>query len=181
MGGIRSGICERRVALLKQVKGVGTHIALTYFFCGSLCPEFLRPGSNPRKQPTSRLFGNRWGSSIVNRSAKRATGICERCWLGEDSDLRRWGLKLAERGGSQEASGGGGGKEISRAAASLVGQRRSLRTTAEQQASDGHRSFTSLRGAAELDRRVRVTATNSWPSFSRREQSRGQYSGRGTH
>jgi len=150
------------VALLKQVKGVGTHIALTYFFCGSLCPEFLRLGSNPRKQPTSRLFGNRWGSSIVNRSAKRATGICERCWLqgahyilgpfGEDSDLRRWGLKLAERGGSQETSGRGGGKEISRAAASLVGQRRSLRTTAEQQASDGHRSLASLRGAAELDR-----------------------------
>jgi hypothetical protein len=28
-------------------------------FCGSLCPEFLRPGRSPRKQPTSRLFGNR--------------------------------------------------------------------------------------------------------------------------
>src|SRR6202166_1359114 len=34
-------------------------------FCGSLSPEFLRPGRNPRKQPTSRLFGNRYGSSIV--------------------------------------------------------------------------------------------------------------------
>src|SRR5882762_4297757 len=34
-------------------------------FCGSLCPEFLRPGRNPRKQPTSRLFANRYGSSIV--------------------------------------------------------------------------------------------------------------------
>src|SRR6267143_278559 len=34
-------------------------------FCGSLFPEFLRPGRNPRKQPTSRLFRNRYGSSIV--------------------------------------------------------------------------------------------------------------------
>src|SRR6266852_7173106 len=34
-------------------------------FCGSLSPEFLRPGRNPRKQPTSRLFENRYGSSIV--------------------------------------------------------------------------------------------------------------------
>ncbi len=39
--------------------------ALLIFFCGSLCPEFLRPGRNPRKQPTSRLFANRYGSSIV--------------------------------------------------------------------------------------------------------------------
>jgi hypothetical protein len=34
-------------------------------FCGALSPESLRPGFNPRKQPTSRLFRNRCGSSIV--------------------------------------------------------------------------------------------------------------------
>src|SRR5258705_320896 len=39
--------------------------SLLIFFCGSLSPEFLRPGRNPRKQPTARLFGNRYGSSIV--------------------------------------------------------------------------------------------------------------------
>jgi hypothetical protein len=39
--------------------------SLLIFFCGSLSPEFLRPGFNPRKQPTSRLFRNRCGSSIV--------------------------------------------------------------------------------------------------------------------
>jgi len=37
--------------------------SLLIFFCGSLSPEFLRPGFNPRKQPTSRLFRNRCGSS----------------------------------------------------------------------------------------------------------------------
>jgi hypothetical protein len=35
--------------------------SLLIFFCGSLSPEFLRPGRNPRKQPTSRLFGDRYG------------------------------------------------------------------------------------------------------------------------
>src|ERR1017187_7644587 len=35
-------------------------------FCGSLSPEFLRPGRNPRKQPTSRLFRKRCGSSMVS-------------------------------------------------------------------------------------------------------------------
>jgi hypothetical protein len=42
-------------------------------------------------------------------SARKAIPICEPCWcrerttswgrFGADSDLRRWGLKLAERGG----------------------------------------------------------------------------------
>src|SRR6266704_3406891 len=40
-------------------------------------------------------------------SASKVTRICARCWcrarstfwVGADSDLRRWGLKLAERGG----------------------------------------------------------------------------------
>src|SRR6267378_6351300 len=40
--------------------------SLLILFCGSLSPEFLRPGRNPRKQPTSRLFRNRYGSSIVS-------------------------------------------------------------------------------------------------------------------
>src|SRR3984885_13351824 len=39
--------------------------SLLIFFCGSLSPRFLRPGRNPKKLPTSRLFGNRYGSSIV--------------------------------------------------------------------------------------------------------------------
>ena len=37
--------------------------SLLILFCGLLSPEFLRPGFNPRKQPTSRLFRNRCGSS----------------------------------------------------------------------------------------------------------------------
>src|ERR1700680_3877259 len=40
--------------------------SLLMFFCRSRSPEFLPPGRNPRKQPTSRLFRNRWGSSMVS-------------------------------------------------------------------------------------------------------------------
>ena len=46
---------------------------LADFLCGSLFPEFLRPGRNPRKQPTSRLFGNHTGPrSSGHRSARSA-------------------------------------------------------------------------------------------------------------
>src|ERR1700693_1826657 len=56
--------------------------SLLIFFCGSLSPEFLRPGRNPRKQPTSRLFGNRYGSP--------SSGIGQR-------DLRSYTLPLLEQ------------------------------------------------------------------------------------
>jgi hypothetical protein len=35
--------------------------------CGSLCPEFRRPGCSPRSQPTSRLLRKRCASSSVSR------------------------------------------------------------------------------------------------------------------
>jgi hypothetical protein len=50
---------------------------------GWLSPEFLRPGRNPRKQPTSRLFGNRCGSSRVRIIRQR--------------DLRSYPLHLLEQ------------------------------------------------------------------------------------
>ena len=54
--------------------------------------------------------------------------------FGADSDLRRWGLKLAERGGKnwEETSGDCHGTEAGRLAASLVGERRSVQTAAQQ-------------------------------------------------
>lgn len=52
-------------ALLAPSWCADTGSSLLIFFCGSLSPEFLRPGRNPRKQPTSRLLGNRYGSSMV--------------------------------------------------------------------------------------------------------------------
>jgi hypothetical protein len=57
----------------------------------------------------SRDAGHRARASRNCTSAKRAIPICGRCWCGErntfwapfgiDCDLRRWGLRLAKRGG----------------------------------------------------------------------------------
>jgi len=53
--------------------------------------------------------------------------------FGQDSDLRRWGLKLAARGGKKckEAGRYCGGEKASGAATSVVGRWRGVRTTAQ--------------------------------------------------
>ena len=98
-----------QVSLLKQVKGVGTQIALTYVltiedphrFLKSRevgCFLGLKPGrrnsgeSEPQKGISKE--GDRYLRTIMVRGAHYILGP-----FGEDSDLRRWGLKLAERGG----------------------------------------------------------------------------------
>jgi transposase len=98
------------VSLLKQVKGVGTQIALTYVltiedpyrFAKSRevgCFLGLRPGrrnsgeSEPQKKISKE--GNRYLRTMMVQGAHYILGP-----FGEDSDLRRWGLKLAERGGA---------------------------------------------------------------------------------
>jgi transposase len=97
------------VSLLKQVKGVGTQIALTYVltiedphrFLKSRevgCFLGLRPGrrnsgeSEPQKKISKE--GDRYLRTMMVLGAHYILGP-----FGEDSDLRRWGLKLAERGG----------------------------------------------------------------------------------
>ena len=97
------------VALLKQVKGVGTQIALTYRltiddphrFAKSRdvgCFLGLRPGrrnsgqSEPQKSISKE--GDRYLRTMLVQGAHYILGP-----FGEDSDQRRWGLKLAERGG----------------------------------------------------------------------------------
>src|SRR6202453_727085 len=97
------------VALLKQVKGVGTQIALTYVLTLEDPHRFrksrdvgcflgLRPGrrnsgqSEPQKHITKE--GDRYLRTMLVQGAHYILGP-----FGEDSDLRRWGLKLAERGG----------------------------------------------------------------------------------
>jgi transposase len=98
-----------QVAQLKQVKGVGTQIALTYVltledphrFSKSRevgCFLGLRPGrrnsgqSEPQKHISKE--GDRYLRTMLVQGAHYILGP-----FGEDSDLRRWGLKLAERGG----------------------------------------------------------------------------------
>jgi transposase len=97
------------VSLLKQVQGVGTQIALTYVltiedpyrFLKSReigCFLGLKPGrrdsgeSAPQKGISK--AGDRYLRTMMVQGAHYILGP-----FGADSDLRRWGRKLAERGG----------------------------------------------------------------------------------
>jgi transposase len=97
------------VALLKQVKGVGTLIALTYVLTIDDPQRFpksrevgcflgLRPGrrnsgeSEPQKSISKE--GDRYLRTMLAQGAHYILGH-----FGEHCDLRRWGRKLAERGG----------------------------------------------------------------------------------
>src|SRR6202522_2141849 len=98
-----------QVSWLKQVKGVGTQMALTYVLTIEDPYRFeksrevgcflgLKPGrrnsgnSEPQKKISKE--GDRYLRTMMVQGAHYILGP-----FGEDSDLRRWGLKLAERGG----------------------------------------------------------------------------------
>jgi transposase len=98
------------VARLKQVKGVGTLIALSYVLTVGDPRRFrrsrdvgcylgLRPGrrNSGSSQPQLHISkeGDRYLRTLMVQGAHYILGP-----FGQDSDLRRWGLKLAERGGS---------------------------------------------------------------------------------
>src|SRR6202161_1998526 len=99
------------VSWLKQVKGVGTQMALTYVLTIEDPYRFeksrevgcflgLKPGrrnsgnSEPQKKISKE--GDRYLRTMMVQAAHYILGP-----FGEDSDLRRWGLKLAERGGKK--------------------------------------------------------------------------------
>jgi transposase len=97
------------VARLKQVKGVGTLIALTYVLTlddphrfrrsrDAGCFLGLRPGRRNSGQSEPQLHiskeGDRYLRTLMVQGAHYILGP-----FGQDSDLRRWGLKLSERGG----------------------------------------------------------------------------------
>jgi transposase len=99
-----------QVALLQQVKGVGTQIALTYILTLDDPQRFpksrevgcflgLRPGrrDSGESQPQMRISkeGDRYLRTMLVQGAHYILGP-----FGADSDLRRWGLKLAARGGA---------------------------------------------------------------------------------
>jgi transposase len=98
-----------QVSLLKQVKGVGTQIALTYVltiedphrFLKSRevgCFLGLKPGrrNSGESEPQKKISkaGDRYLRTMMVQGAHYILGP-----FGEDSDLRRWGRKLSERGG----------------------------------------------------------------------------------
>jgi transposase len=97
------------VFLLKQVKGVGTQIALTYVltiedpyrFAKSRevgCFLGLKPGrrNSGKSEPQKHISkeGDRYLRTMMVQGAHYILGP-----FGEDCDLRRWGRKLGERGG----------------------------------------------------------------------------------
>jgi transposase len=97
------------VALLQQVKGVGPLIALTYVLTIEDPHRFrksrdvgcflgLRPGrrNSGQSQPQMHISkeGDPYLRTMLVQGAHYILGP-----FGEDSDLRRWGLRLAERGG----------------------------------------------------------------------------------
>src|SRR5271157_4737786 len=97
------------VALLKQVNVVGTLIALTYVLTldnphrfrrsrDAGCFLGLRPGrrNSGMSEPQMHISkeGDRYLRTLIVQGAHYILGP-----FGEDSDLRRWGLQLAERGG----------------------------------------------------------------------------------
>lgn len=99
------------VELLKQVKGVGNLIALTYVLTLGDPHRFrksrdvgcflgLRPGRRNSGQSQPQLHiskeGDRFLRTLLVQGAHYILGP-----FGADSDLRRWGLSLAARGGKR--------------------------------------------------------------------------------
>jgi len=98
-----------QVALLKQIKGVGTLIALTFLLTLEDPHRFrksrdvgcylgLQPGRRKSGQRDPQLHISKEGDpylrTLLVQGAQHILGP-----FGIDCDLRRWGLKLAERGG----------------------------------------------------------------------------------
>jgi transposase len=98
-----------QVQLMKQVKGVGTLIALTFLLTLEDPHRFrksrdvgcylgLQPGrrNSGQSQPQMHISkeGDPYLRTLLVQGAQHILGP-----FGPDSDLRRWGLKLAERGG----------------------------------------------------------------------------------
>jgi transposase len=97
------------VALLKEVNGVGTLVALTFVLTIEDATRFSRSGTvgsylglRPRRrdsgqnQPQLRISkeGDPYLRQLLVQSAHHILGP-----FGRDSDLRRWGLGLAQHGG----------------------------------------------------------------------------------
>ena len=96
---------------LKQIKGVGTLIALTYMLTledpgrfrksrDAACYVGLQPGrrNSGQSEPQMRISkeGDPYLRALLVQAAHHILGP----W-GVDSDLRRWGVKLAEHGGKR--------------------------------------------------------------------------------
>jgi transposase len=96
---------------LKQIKGVGTLIALTYMLTledphrfrksrYAACYVGLQPGRRNSGQSEPQMHISKEGDPYLRALLVQAAHYVLGPW-GVDSDLRRWGMKLAERGGKR--------------------------------------------------------------------------------
>jgi transposase len=160
------------VALLKQVKGVGTLIALTYVLTlvdphrfrrsrDAGCFVGLRPRRRNSGQSQPQLHiskeGDRYLRTMLVQGAHYILGP-----FGEDSDLRRWGMRLAERGGKNAKK-----RAVVAVARKLAVLLHKLWVSGEQPQGGGPSGIDRGVLTAELNRRVQVTATKSWPNSPR--------------
>ena len=178
-----------QVALLKQVKGVGTLIALTFLLTLEDPHRFrksrdvgcylgLQPGRRNSGQSEPQMHISKEGDpylrTLLVQGAQHILGP-----FGPDCDLRRWGLKLAgaRRKERKETSHHCHGAKAGRVAASPLGERRSLRTAAQQQAESACRrrhktKRRSAKGKTKAQSRVSVTAFNRLAHFHQRMDER---------
>ncbi len=173
-----------QVALLKQIKGVGTLIALTFLLTLEDPHRFrksrdvgcylgLQPGRRNSGQSEPQMHISKEGDpylrTLLVQGAQHILGP-----FGADCDLRRWGLKLAERGGKSGKKRAimATAQKAGSVAASLMGERRSVRAAAQQPAESRcrwqHKGKIILRKEkTKAQSRVPVTASIAWPRFYR--------------
>jgi transposase len=100
-----------QVERLKQIKGVGTLIALTYILTledpyrfrksrDAACYVGLPPGRRNSGQSEPQMHISKEGDPYLRDLLVQAAHHILGPW-GMDSDLRRWGLQLAEHGGKR--------------------------------------------------------------------------------
>jgi transposase len=96
---------------LKQIKGVGTLIALTYMLTledshrfrksrDAVCYVGLQPGRRNSGQSEPQMHISKEGDPYLRTLLVQAAHHVLGPW-GVDCDLRRWGMKLAEHGGKR--------------------------------------------------------------------------------
>ena len=171
-----------QVALLKQVKGVGTLIALTFLLTledrASLSQESRRgllPGTAAGTQklgPERAADAHQQRRRPVSANAAGAGSAAHSgaVWRGQRSAALGAETGRAWRKEREETSHHCDGAQAGGVAASLVGERRSVRTVAQQhQAKPMRERRIKLKHSAErkdkAQSRVPVTALIAWPSF----------------
>ena len=140
--------CKERypdTARLTQVRGVGVVTALTFVLVLEDPHRFrssrstgafvgLKPRQHDSGQSQPQLAISKRGDELLRKLLVQC-GQYLPGPLGPDCDLRRWGLRLAERGGkrrSEEAGGRGRGAQAGGAAARVVDQWCRVRAPAAQ-------------------------------------------------